>query len=113
MMEEIKKNGPIVVAINASPELYYYKEGIFKSNIRKTEGEFEKGVKPWEYTNHAVVCIGWGEETHNGEIVKFWILKNSWGQEWGEEGYFRMLRGKNIASVEAQGEYLTPEYIDT
>jgi len=108
MMKEIKENGPIVVAINATPELYYYSQGIFISNVRKIEGKFEKGVKPWEYTNHAVVCIGWGEEYIKGTIVKYWILKNSWGTNWGEDGYFRVIKGKNMMSVEAQGVYLNP-----
>lgn len=108
MMKEIYENGPIVVAINATPELYYYSTGIFHSEARKTEGKLEKNVKPWEYTNHAVVCIGWGEEIVNDNIVKFWILKNSWGDQWGEKGYFRMNRGTNMGSVEAQGVYLSP-----
>lgn len=107
MMREVFNNGPIVVAINASPELYYYSGGIFTSNVKRTEGKLEKDVKPWEYTNHAVTCIGWGEENVNGNIEKFWILKNSWGQNWGDKGYFKLKRG--MASSEAQAVYLTPE----
>lgn len=109
MVREIYENGPIIVAINATPELYYYSHGIFHSEARKTEGKLEKNVRPWEYTNHAVVCIGWGEETVNGNTVKFWILKNSWGASWGEKGYFRLNRGTDMASVEAQGVYITPD----
>jgi cathepsin C len=109
MMREVYENGPIVVAINATPELYYYSNGIFHSEARKTEGKFDKGVKPWEYTNHAVVAIGWGEEVVNDNIVKYWILKNSWGAQWGEKGYFRMGKGNNMGSVEAQGVYMSPD----
>jgi cathepsin C len=109
MMRELYENGPIIVAINATPELYYYSNGIFHSEAKKTEGKCEKMVKPWEYTNHAVVLIGWGEENVNDNVVKFWILKNSWGDTWGEKGYFRMNRGSNMASVEAQGVYLSPD----
>ena len=47
-MREIYENGPIVVAINATPELYYYSQGIFHSEAIKKEGKNEKGVKPWE-----------------------------------------------------------------
>jgi len=112
MMKEIKKNGPIIVAINATPELYYYKSGIFKSNVRKLEGKNEKGVKPWEYTNHAVTCIGWGEERIKSRKVKYWILKNSWGRDWGEGGYFKIVKGEDMASVEAQGVYINPLYDD-
>ena len=111
MMEEIYHNGPIVVAINATPELYYYESGIFKSQASRKEGTLEKNVKPWEYTNHAVVCVGWGEETNQEDNTteKYWILKNSWGEEWGEKGYFRMERGNNNGSVEAQGVFLVPD----
>jgi len=105
-MNDIKTRVLIVVAINASPELYYYKEGIFKSTLKKIEGVFEKNVKPWEYTNHAVVCVGWGEEEIDGDLIKFWILKNSWGENWGENGYFKIIRGEDMGSVEAQGVYM-------
>lgn len=107
MMKEIYNNGPIVVAINASPELYYYSGGIFTSNVKRTEGEYSKKTKPWEFTNHAVVCVGWGEELINGAIEKYWILKNSWGDIWGDNGYFKLKRG--MASVEAQGVFLNPD----
>ena len=52
------------------------------------------------FTNHAVVCVGWGETIHDGNLIKYWILKNSWGEEWGEDGYFRMLRGVNLGAIE-------------
>lgn len=108
MMKEIFANGPIVVAINASPELYYYSSGIFTSNVMRLEGKLEKGVGPWQFTNHAVVCVGWGTEMVNNKEEQYWILKNSWGASWGDNGYFKMKKGVNMGSVEAQGEYLTP-----
>ena len=98
------------MAINATPELYYYSKGIFNSTVKKQEGNNEKNVKPWESTNHAIVCIGWGEETGKDDTVtKYWILKNSWGEKWGENGYFKLKKGIDMASVEAQGVFLTPD----
>ena len=110
MMEEIYNNGPVVVAINASPDLYYYSSGVFITNPKDAvvQDNGHPEVNPWQFTNHAVVCVGWGEVMHEGSMLKYWILKNSWGPQWGETGYFRMLRGVNLAAVENQAVYADP-----
>ena len=44
---------------------------------------------------HAILLVGWGTETlPSGRNVDYWIAKNSWGEDWGDNGYFRMLRGQ-------------------
>lgn len=45
---------------------------------------------------HAVKILGWGEE--NG--VKYWLAANSWGSDWGENGFFRIRRGFSDCYVE-------------
>ena len=45
--------------------------------------------------NHAVVLVGYG--TANG--VDYWIMKNSWGPNWEEKGYFRVRRGTGMCGM--------------
>ncbi|KAF2070480.1 hypothetical protein CYY_008205 [Polysphondylium violaceum] len=78
LADAVATDGPVSVAYDASArEFMYYTKGIFFS-----ESCNQKIV------THAVVAVGYG--TENG--VDYWILKNSWGANWGEQGYFRMKR---------------------
>ena len=44
--------------------------------------------------NHAVVIVGWGSGYGNsGDYIDYWLIKNSWGTNWGENGYIRIKRG--------------------
>ncbi|CAG9566498.1 unnamed protein product [Danaus chrysippus] len=75
--EHLYNIGPLSIGIAAAPILSYT-GGIV---IEECHNSFE--------VNHAVLLVGYGKE--NG--VEYWIVKNSWGQNWGEKGYFRMKRG--------------------
>lgn len=95
MRKEIKEHGPIVVAFNAPSALFSYSDGIFTDS-----SENVPRVDNWEKTNHAVVAMGWGE-TQSGE--KYWIVKNSWGTNWGDRGYFKIRRGTDECAFESMG----------
>ena len=40
--------------------------------------------------NHAVLIIGWGKEKHNGQLIEYFIVKNSFGGYWGDKGYVKI-----------------------
>jgi len=97
MMREILRAGPIMVAFDAPSTLFYYSGGVYTGDAPPHEGIKLPGLNLWEKTNHAVVAVGWGVQ--NGQ--KYWIIKNTWGPDWGEHGYFRIRRGTDECGVES------------
>ncbi|KAK5977834.1 Cathepsin Z [Trichostrongylus colubriformis] len=82
MMAEIKKGGPIACSITCTPEFdFQYSGGVY---AQKTGKELEASSLP----NHIVSVSGWGVD-ENG--VEHWIVRNSWGEEWGERGWYRVV----------------------
>jgi len=47
--------------------------------------------------DHAVLIVGYGTDSSSG--TPFWIVKNSWGQSWGENGYFRIVKGSGACGL--------------
>jgi len=107
MMKEIYENGPIVVAFECPSALFYYDGGIFDGECGVvSESEESDKVNIWEATNHAVIAVGWGLLETTGQ--KYWIIKNTWGAQWGEAGYFRIARGADECAVESMAVWGTP-----
>jgi len=54
-------------------------------------------------TNHCVLVVGWGTNDRG----QYWILKNSWGTKWGQNGYFFIKKGVNQCGMEQYATYPT------
>lgn len=50
--------------------------------------------------------VGWGTCPESGKL--YWIIRNSWGQYWGEMGYMRLEAGKNLLGIEGEVAWVTP-----
>jgi len=86
IMNEIYKNGPVEATFTVYADFVTYKSGVY----RHTSGSALGG--------HAVKIMGWGVE--NSE--KYWLVANSWNPKWGDNGYFKILRGTDECGIEGQ-----------
>ena len=60
----------------------------------------------WTKLTHSTVLIGWGVDETNGE--KYWLVRNSYGPSWGENGNIRIRRGRNDFGCESENIALDP-----
>eukprot|EP00934_Nitzschia_sp_Nitz4_P006481 Nitzschia sp. Nitz4//scaffold9_size221794//21178//25290//NITZ4_001318-RA/size221794-processed-gene-0.41-mRNA-1//-1//CDS//3329560917//6471//frame0 len=82
--------------------------GIYGPGLTKYQGGvFDNDSFPRNQT-HAVSIVGWGKGYGNFEDRSYWIVRNSWGQYWGEMGFFRILMGKNVLGIESKVAWATP-----
>jgi len=89
---EIFHRGPVAAVINASP-IDDYNGGIF------TDKSAGRGP------NHIVSIVGWGMDDESGK--QYWIIRNSWGQYWGEMGFLKVELGHNILGIESAVAWAT------
>merc|ERR1719436_1604842 len=79
-MDAVSK-GPVSIAIEADKDVFqHYRGGVLSSACGTN-------------LDHGVLVVGYGTDAGKD----YWIVKNSWGLTWGEEGYGRLLRGKGGA----------------
>jgi len=86
IMTEIQTNGPVEAAFTVYQDFLTYKSGVYKHATGQMLG------------GHAVKVLGWGNE--GGQ--DYWLVANSWNEDWGDNGYFKILKGANHCGIEGQ-----------
>jgi len=84
MQTAIMTTGPLAVAFTVYADFPTYKSGVYTH----TSGEALGG--------HAVEMVGWGTEDGND----YWLIKNSWNEQWGDGGFFKIARGTDECGIE-------------
>lgn len=80
------QSGPVSVGIDGmGHELMFYKRGVLTAPCSSN-------------LNHAVLAVGYGQDGSLG----YWKVKNSWGTGWGEDGFFRLVRGAKAPGLSGQ-----------
>ena len=85
--------GPVSVVINAHMErLGRYEGGVY----------YDQYCYQYSRSLHAVLVVGYGSE--NGQ--DYWLVKNSWGPGWGDQGYIKMARNyNNMCNIASWASY--------
>ncbi|CAH1180220.1 unnamed protein product [Phaedon cochleariae] len=81
---EILRHGPVKASIEVYSDLLTYKSGVYQ----QTSDD--------DFGGHAVRVIGWGEENN----VPYWLIANSWNEDWGDKGTFKIRRGTDECGIE-------------
>ncbi|CAO2839144.1 unnamed protein product [Amaranthus hypochondriacus] len=81
----------VVIGAGGSDFQLYYGGSVFQGNCGGT-------------STHAVTVIGYGTDTDGTD---YWLIKNSWGEGWGEKGYMKMIRGYNLCNIASYASYPT------
>ena len=77
-------HGPVEAAFDVYEDFPTYKSGVYTH----TTGSFLGG--------HAIKILGWGVE--NG--TPYWLVANSWNEDWGDKGFFKIARGSDECGIE-------------
>lgn len=82
---EIMNNGPVEGAFTVYADFPTYRSGVYRH------------VTGGELGGHAIKIMGWGTEDGS----PYWLVANSWNTDWGDKGYFKILRGQDECGIES------------
>ena len=85
MAADIYQNGPITGMFFVKQDFLAYKSGVYEPKL----------LSP-PLGGHAIKIMGFG--TEDGK--DYWLVANSWNEDWGDDGYFKIIRGKNACQIE-------------
>lgn len=87
IQKEIMTNGPVEGAFTVYEDLILYKDGVYQH------------VHGKELGGHAIRILGWGVQKPQG--TPYWLIANSWNTDWGNNGFFKILRGEDHCGIES------------
>jgi len=93
MVRALQTMGPLAVGFKVEEEFRDYTDGVYNTTSCL-------GLGPLD-VNHAVVAVGfdvWVDKV-TGDETPYWIVKNSWGTDFGLDGYFYIQRGSNMCAI--------------
>ncbi|KAI9558062.1 hypothetical protein GHT06_014815 [Daphnia sinensis] len=86
MQLALQEYGPLATAMAVVGSFYSYKEGVYDDKACDNLP-----------VNHGVVTVGYGRFNNT---IDYWVVRNTWGRSWGDEGYILIQRGVNKCSIE-------------
>ena len=90
----ISTGGPVSALVEADRQVFrLYQRGILDTDKCGFDAD------------HSVAIVGWGRDFVNR--IDYWIVKNSWGTTWGEQGYFQLAQANNECGVATAASYPT------
>merc|ERR1712080_499353 len=82
--QDLVTNGPMYVSFTVYADFPTYKSGVYTHKSGSALG------------GHAVAIYGFGTE----DGTDYWLVKNSWNEQWGDKGFFKIKKGTNECGIE-------------
>jgi hypothetical protein len=85
----VRQRGPVSVMFQVTNDFLLYSDGIYQAGSTCAPGA--------DTVNHALLVIGFGSDAVSGQ--DYWLVQNSWGSSWGQNGFAKIRRGSNTCGI--------------